>query len=185
MVEKTQKRALINEQLDSFLNDWKVMCLDLCPKEIDRLHEYRSKIRREIIGDRDYSTLPIKVVREYEEKVASYERSMSSLSRKLLDSPYGPARDRDGRLNEKTMNWFSEYLDKDILRKKQNLFARCEEKIGEPTSISLARVGAKGEIEGYVSGEGGTLHIQTITAGGYNIQRLHFRFLVKKVKNVI
>ena len=38
-----------------------------------------------------------------------------------------------------------------------------------------------GEIAGIIEGEKGRASIQTIGAGGYNIQRYHFRTLVKEV----
>lgn len=186
MTEKTQKKALIDDQLDSFLDDWKKMCMTECPKEVLRFREYRMNLRKTYLGDDETMIfqLPKKLIDSYNHEVDEYLRGVSQLSRKLMDSPYGPAIYNDGTVNEKTMSWFSEYLDRDILHKKQNLYARCEQRIGTPTRIALSRVGTLGEIEGYVYGENGALHIHTITAGGYNIQRLHFRFLMNRVKSI-
>ncbi len=42
-------------------------------------------------------------------------------------------------------------------------------------------VGLKGDLDGVVVGENGTAQVQTIGAGGWNIQRYHYRTLVKKI----
>lgn len=73
-------------------------------------------------------------------------------------------------------------LDEDANRKYDNIIERTNEITGTITDAAGLYVGSKGELDGYVIGERGTAHVQTIGAGGYNIQRFHFRVLVHEVK---
>ena len=68
----------------------------------------------------------------------------------------------------------------------ENLIARVEKAVGTPQGYSRLYV-TKGNwmeggsaINGYVSGDRGTVEVRSILAGGHNIQRLHVRVLVIK-----
>lgn len=76
-----------------------------------------------------------------------------------------------------------EKIRKDGAKKLANVVKKCET-IGGIKDAQWLHVGGKcGEVEGWIIGNDGRwLHIQTILAGGYNIQCLHLRFLCKIVK---
>lgn len=76
MAEKTQKKALIDDQLDSFLDDWKKMCMTECPKEVLRFREYRMNLRKKYLGDDEtmISRLPGKMIDSYNHEVDEYLR---------------------------------------------------------------------------------------------------------------
>ena len=79
-----------------------------------------------------------------------------------------------------------ERFEKDIKReaeiKYDNIIERTNDICGKIVDASALRVGAKGDIDGIVIGERGKARIQTIGAGGYNIQCYHFRVLVHKAQ---
>ncbi len=85
-----------------------------------------------------------------------------------------------------TLRLDTEKLDKDLRieadRKYDNIIERTNEITGTITDATGLKVGAKGELDGYIIGEKGTAHVHTIGAGGYNIQCYHFRVLVHRVK---
>ena len=60
-----------------------------------------------------------------------------------------------------------------------NLYNRVKEITGEVTDCSYLRWGGKC-LDGYIVGETGRAKVETIGAGGYNIQRYHLRVLVKE-----
>lgn len=61
-----------------------------------------------------------------------------------------------------------------------NLYNRVKEITGEVTDCSYLRWGGKC-LDGYVVGKNGKARVETIGAGGYNIQRYHLRVLVHKM----
>ena len=103
----------------------------------------------------------------------------------------------DGKTNFKKMDeyyyWKNitdekivEINEKDAIDLICNLIHRCEKKAGNIISFSNLYV-SNGNfwkdggvaINGYVEGDKGKVIVESITAGGYNIQRLHIRVLVK------
>lgn len=78
----------------------------------------------------------------------------------------------------------TEKLDKDLEQEANAMYddiiQRTNEITGKITDASGLDIGEKGELNGYIKGERGTAHVHTIGAGGYNIQRFHFRTLVHK-----
>lgn len=86
---------------------------------------------------------------------------------------------------DKDENWNEDLdimLNKERENKKYIFYIRITEKVGNITDAEDLHIGNNGEINGKVIGDKGTVYIETITAGGYNIQCLHFRVLVHLIK---
>lgn len=81
---------------------------------------------------------------------------------------------------------FDQYLDKmlsdEVRSKRLDLYYRCVNAVGVLTDVSGLTVGENGSLNGHVVGEQGKANVETIYAGGYNIQCLHYRVLVKLVR---
>lgn len=80
----------------------------------------------------------------------------------------------------------AEWLDKAIEDEKKaklvDLIIRINKVVGTITDASFLRIGAKGDINGYVVGTEGRAKVETIGAGGYNIVCFHFRTLIHEYK---
>lgn len=74
----------------------------------------------------------------------------------------------------------ADMLDRDVEMKKATLLGRITEITGKVTDAKLY-IADDGNINGLVKGENGTAKVQTILAGGYNIQTLHYRLLVHQI----
>lgn len=74
-------------------------------------------------------------------------------------------------------------LDKELTmeanRKYDFIIERTNEIVGQITDASYLYIGPSGELNGYIVGTRGKAEVETIGAGGYNIQRFHFRTLIK------
>jgi hypothetical protein len=88
--------------------------------------------------------------------------------------------------NESTMEEALNKLEKDLTqewnRKYDFIIVRTNEIVGTITDATNLKVGAKGDLNGYIIGTKGTAKVQTIGAGGYNIQCFHFRTLINPMK---
>lgn len=72
-------------------------------------------------------------------------------------------------------------LDHEADCKYDFIIERTNEIVGQITDASGLSIGRKGDLNGLIIGTIGTAKIQTIGAGGYNIQCYHFRTLVHPV----
>lgn len=69
------------------------------------------------------------------------------------------------------------------LNKYYDLCNRITAEVGEIIDASGLSIGnQKGELNGIVKGTEGTARVETISAGGYNIQCFHYRVLVHKIR---
>lgn len=73
-------------------------------------------------------------------------------------------------------------LDREVEAKRKNLVSKIEKAVGIVTDADHLVLGKDGNINGKVTGEKGSVWVETIGAGGYNIQKYHYRVLVKKAK---
>lgn len=104
-------------------------------------------------------------------------------------------KDYKNRYN-KAWRWLMEYLEKDEINldklnkmldieanaKYDDIIERTNAITGTITDATYLRIGLKGDLNGYVIGERGKAKVETIGAGGYNIQCYHFRTLIHEMK---
>lgn len=78
-----------------------------------------------------------------------------------------------------------EYLQKMLEQQKKSLLLdllqRITSKTGEITDANNLFISDSGQINGYIIGKKGKVEVETVGAGGYNIQCFHFRTLVKEI----
>jgi len=58
------------------------------------------------------------------------------------------------------------------------LTSRVNEVVGKITDAKGLNIGEKGDLTGIIAGEKGNARVETIDAGGWNIQRYHYRTIV-------
>lgn len=80
-----------------------------------------------------------------------------------------------------------ERLEKDLTeeadRKYDFIINRTNRIVGQITDASNLSIGDNGELNGVIIGTRGKAHVMTVGAGGYNIQRFHFRTYIKEWKD--
>lgn len=77
---------------------------------------------------------------------------------------------------------FQKDLEQEANRKYDFIIERTNYIVGQITNASNLYIGDKGDLNGYIIGTRGTAKVQTIGAGGYNIQCFHFRTLINSMK---
>lgn len=70
------------------------------------------------------------------------------------------------------------FLDAEVRARYNDLVKRITEKAGEIVSADNLYIGRNGQINGIVNGTKNNVRVETIPAGGYNIQKFHYRTLV-------
>lgn len=73
-------------------------------------------------------------------------------------------------------------LNEEANRKYDFIIERTNAIVGQITDASALLIGAKGDLNGFILGTRGTAKVQTIGAGGYNIQCFHFRTLINPTR---
>lgn len=74
-----------------------------------------------------------------------------------------------------------DFVERDKELKYIDLVEKVKAICGTITDASFLRMGEKGELNGYIEGESGRAKVQTFGAGGYNIQRFHYRTKVTDI----
>lgn len=77
-------------------------------------------------------------------------------------------------------NGIADEVCKEKESKRKSLINRVEKKIGSIIDARSLKIGHNGDLNGIIIGELGSVKIETIFAGGHNIQKLHYRVLIKK-----
>lgn len=70
---------------------------------------------------------------------------------------------------------------RDVEIKYINLVENVKKVTGRITDASFLRINEKGSLDGYIDGEDGRARVNTFEAGGWNIQRFHYRTKVTKI----
>jgi hypothetical protein len=189
--EKTEKIDNIERipVIEEFLEQWKVKAIEWYKKDYNRLLNYLKKFAEnkkemEIVlkawkvenGFSEWSWN--KAIREKEKELEidtdSYNKGLKWFKGLTL------------KLYENKNNWES-LLEKEIEQDKNNkralFISRVKEITGTIQDASRLEIGMNGEINGIVTGEKGKAKVETISAGGYNIQCWHFRVLVHEYKS--
>lgn len=199
---------LIPEVLNIFLENWKQKCIgfyiQLANKYIDlKFKEYEvTREELEKLEDEHYNFKTGKneiskkytdeQINEILEKGANYiyydnvkshinYRYFTNFKKSLFATDlYVVEKIVDyNKINNETLN---KILDAEVKTKKEMFINRIKEVIGEIKDLTGLRIGGNGEINGIAKGIKCDAKVETIGAGGYNIQCYHFRVLVNTVK---
>lgn len=189
LVAENEKSASRNIQaIVDFLNGWKERTFDFYESSIERYEEaYREYLQKNTEHcnwwnnrgwkDLDDPNAKEKIEAEYKEYCIRFREAWNWIT------PYV-----ERKRNYKTNNWeivlkvekLRKDLEQEANRKYDFIIERTNAIVGKITDAVALRVGSKGDLNGYIRGEKGTARIETIGAGGYNIQCFHFRTLINK-----
>lgn len=189
LYKQKEKAKIKNEveripAIEKFLEQWKIKAIEWYTQNYKKLLEYikeRSDKKQQFeqwkkennifhYNSKEAKEKEKELKIDYETHTMIMKMRFSGLTLKLYE-------------NKKT---WEQVLEKEIEAEKNTkrfLFVnRVKEITGIIKDATNLRIGDNGEINGIVIGEKGTAKVETISAGGWNIQCWHFRVLVKEVK---
>lgn len=156
--------------IKEFVHNWRIKVFDIILNQVSEYEKEYKEVRKFYdnakYGDPSY--------KEYMDK---YKQGMNLLRRKYSQLAQSLAwkKDKEEELNK--------ILDDEEKSKVLDLIRRVTKVVGTITDASMLTIGRQnGELNGYVTGTEGRCYVETIGAGGYNIQVFHYRVLVKKIR---
>lgn len=87
----------------------------------------------------------------------------------------------DIRDPEARFAWLEKEMEQEKREKLLDLVQRMMKVVGRITDAGHLSIGPKGDINGYIEGTEGKATVETIGAGGYNVQCYHFRTLIHEI----
>ena len=207
-VEKKRKNDinnLIPDCLKQFLEQWKNKCKEYYTDLANRLIEVsfkeyevtKEELQKLYVTKTDFKTREKKIIRRYEDSeldniiedsylndIASYQirqRYIEDFREKYFTTDLMVI---DKIIDYNTINFeaLEKILNNEVEAKKEMFIERIKEVVGVIEDLTDLSIGDNGEINGIVIGKKCKARVQTIGAGGYNIQCYHFRVLVNKIK---
>ena len=188
--------------IKSFLEDWKTQTIEFMWSRRDKYYKDYEQYKRDrnycfytYMADHrnDYTYLDSKYLDNFDETFRYFNYCNSSKSYNIIKRDYD-IEDIDKAfktkysdplfVHYKSTRFDDEWLDKTIEKEKNDklldLMSRVTRITGVITDAGYLRI-HNGELNGIIVGEKGSVTVNTIGAGGYNIQRFHWRTLVKKI----
>ncbi|WP_369355601.1 hypothetical protein [Lysinibacillus capsici] len=170
-VNKKDGLAIINE----FLNNWKDRAFKFyvnSKKELTKIEDIEQYYKEaDEKGLKFYKRENYAMMRRYEERKQFLEK-FSKNSVGILT--YGDD-------NEKFLKSLNQTLNFMVMEKRLLIIGRVNNAAGNILDASGLYLGDNGEINGKIKGEKATVNVRTVYAGGYNVQCLHYRVLVKGI----
>jgi len=175
--------------IEEFLEAWKIKAIEWYKQDYNRLLVYLKKFA-EIKKEREIELKQWKLENGFPEWTYNKAVREKESELEIDDESYNKGlkwfRGLTLRLYDYKNEW-EIYLEKEIEADKTNKRAlfidRVEGITGTINDAGGLTIGGNGEINGIVIGEKGKAKVETISAGGYNIQCWHFRVLVHEYKS--
>ena len=196
-LEVAQQKAASRDvpAITEFLDRWKEHLTNWYSEGIDTYYDESERISKLFQGCSWYSE---EYKKAQEESHKLYERVHGKFEKQERPGWNGRMREVDVKVADGDLEPYAFYLtypnrqeakerlEKDLKaeydRKYDFIIERTNAIVGTITDASQLRVGAKGDLNGYIIGTNGTAKVQTIGAGGYNIQCFHFRTLINPMR---
>lgn len=194
------------EILKDFLENWKQHAITYYREKRIRFIEYRKELKAQERAARLEALQTLPSLERYREIYKGRELTDSDLAnlwpRKDVDA-FLSERGLEYRQIQKKLNefgdqitfklleirddqereaWLEKAMEEEKRAKLIDLIGRIMGTVGTITDAAALHIGPEGDINGYIVGTEGKAKIQTIGAGGYNIQCFHFRTLIHETK---
>lgn len=193
LATEQEKAASRNVQVIlDFLAMWKKRVYDYYAKGLHELDEAEKAVKAL------YNPNAYWAEEEYEDARKQLHREKyGEYIREYRKTPFGTTYLHKEKTYTGKFEWLQEYfqytldealarltkeLDDEANRKYDFIIERTNAIVGTITDASGLTIGAKQDLNGFIIGTNGVAKVETIGAGGYNIQCYHFRTLIHRKK---
>lgn len=180
-VREGEITEVIPQAIIDFMDEWEKKVTAFHFDKYENAEQIKSDVKyhldrkyENIFGDRK-DRIRYKEIAQVELDSAGREKALISEMGALVFRAYNKF---EG--SEEGKQFISEHVAFEKKEKIVSLLYRIREVTGKITDGTRLRIGMDGNINGVVYGENGNAEVETIGAGGYNIQIYHYRVLVKK-----
>lgn len=157
-----------------FFENWKQQIISWITPRVEKYYEL-DRESCELHNNR-YSLVGPGKRFETEEEYKAYYHEVSEKRHEYREIPWVRVR------LEKGSQGFLRYLDEYMEARYNELVDKVTPITGEINDVSNLKIGIDGTLNGIVVGDKGKAKIESIGAGGYNIQCYHYRVLVHAIK---
>ncbi len=179
LVQEKNARPVIQIFKDFFEN-WKQEIIEWLEPKIEQYYDLNSKACE--LHNNRYSLIGLGKMFETKEEWEEEYKKIRSQERDIRDIPWVKIALEKG-MGKRGLGDFDKYLTNYMNDRYDELVVKVTEHVGNITDVSNLRVGYDGGLNGIIIGDQGKAKVETIVAGGYNIQCRHYRCLVHKLKD--
>lgn len=175
------------KEIQEFIKQWKERAIKYYTEKITYYHqEYRRKNKQFC----EFHNNKYSIMRERNLSEEQYREEYKQLEDDYREFKHEMQEEITQKFAQ-DVYWYSlnsclermiKVIEKDAIKKEQQLIARVNKEVGSIEKAITLKVGVNGELNGVIQGENGKCKIETIYAGGWNIQCLHYRVLIHKIK---
>lgn len=145
------------KEIKAFINQWKVKAVNYYNQALDDYKEEKQELNNLNPCSDDYKNKKLELIDKYGKWVIG---------------------DLALRAPKDAQEQIIKNIEREAIAKEQMLIKRVNKAVGTIVKSITLNIGVNGELNGIIEGINGRCKIETIYAGGYNIQCLHYRVLV-------
>lgn len=171
--------------IKDFLEKWKQLAYEWHINRYNKYQEFKKKIDAEV--KKAYEELGIQrsffPSKSQEKALKEMELDYHTVQQRKNSFAGSTVLYMDTLYREEERNaWLEKELEKEKKAKMIDLINRINHVVGTITDASKLKISVKGNLDGMIIGDKGRAKVQTVGAGGWNIQCFHYRTLVHPLK---